>query len=365
MGIAALAVEGYRSLRRVRLELGRLTVIAGANGTGKSNLYRALMLLQAAARGELARSLAEEGGMPSVLWAGPRAKGSVRMALGVEGEDWGYDLACGLPIPYPSMAFTMDPEVKSERVTALVGRRRVALMERDGQSARLRNAEGRWAPFDLALLRSEAALSQLREPQLYPELSALSAEMAGWRFYHQFRSDADSALRQPQVAITNPVLSSDGRDLAATLATIRFIGDADALDAAIDGAFPGARLLIQEHRGRLELLLETPGLFRPLEARELSDGTLRYLCLVAALLSPRPPRFLALNEPETSLHPDLLAPLAALIVDAARDSQLWVVTHSDALAAAIAERSGVRPLRLEKVEGATRIVEADEGEADA
>ena len=73
-----------------------------------------------------------------------------------------------------------------------------------------------------------------------------------------------------------------------------------------------------------------PGLNRPMGAGELSDGTLRYLCLMAALLSPRPPPFLALNEPEMSLHPDLLGPLSRLIVEAAKNSQIWVTTHADA-----------------------------------
>lgn len=101
---------------------------------------------------------------------------------------------------------------------------------------------------------------------------------------------------------------------------------------------------------------------RPLSARELSDGTLRYLCLLAALMSPRPPAFLALNEPETSLHPDLLEPLAALIVNASRDSQVWVTTHAEPLARALARRARVEPLRLTKEAGATRVVDSEMSE---
>jgi predicted ATPase len=99
-----------------------------------------------------------------------------------------------------------------------------------------------------------------------------------------------------------------------------------------------------------------PGFNRPFEAQELSDGTLRYLCLLAALLSPRPPSVLALNEPETSIHPDLIEPMADLIVAASRRSQLWVTTHSQALADHIKRASGVAPIRLEKVGGKTLIV---------
>ena len=98
-----------------------------------------------------------------------------------------------------------------------------------------------------------------------------------------------------------------------------------------------------------------PGLQRPLDATELSDGTLRYLCLLAALMSPRPPPLLALNEPETSLHPDLLAPLGELIAQAAERSQLWITTHSETLADEVARRTGGRVLALEKVQGETRV----------
>ena len=100
-----------------------------------------------------------------------------------------------------------------------------------------------------------------------------------------------------------------------------------------------------------------PDLPRPLEAWEFSDGMLRYLCLLAALLSPRPPAVLALNEPETSLHPDLLAPLAAQIVAASERSQVWVTTHAMPLAREIERLSGVRPIELRKVSGETRVWE--------
>ena len=93
----------------------------------------------------------------------------------------------------------------------------------------------------------------------------------------------------------------------------------------------------------------------PFAAKELSDGTLRYLCLIGALLSYRSPPFIALNEPEASLHPDLLAPLARLIARAAQRTQVWLVSHSEALAAALAEAGGVTPRIVVKRDGATWI----------
>ncbi len=99
--------------------------------------------------------------------------------------------------------------------------------------------------------------------------------------------------------------------------------------------------------------LQVPGLLRPLQPRELFDGQLRFLCLYAALLSPRPPSLLALNEPETSLHPDLVHVLARLIVRAAKHTQLWITTHSQPLAEAIEQHSGLPRVRLNMVDDET------------
>ena len=95
------------------------------------------------------------------------------------------------------------------------------------------------------------------------------------------------------------------------------------------------------------------GLLRPLKASELSDGTLRYLLLVAALLSPRPPTLMILNEPETSLHPDLLPPLARLIEQAASRSQVVVVSHAAALVSALEADADCTQIVLEKDLGET------------
>jgi predicted ATPase len=180
-------------------------------------------------------------------------------------------------------------------------------------------------------------------------------EMGQWRFYHHFRTDKDSLLRRPQIGVRTPVLSHDGSDLAAALQTILEIGDGEGLLEEVKRTFNGASLIIEHVSGAFSILLRMPGLTRPLSATELSDGTLRYLCLLAALMSPRPPRLLALNEPETSLHPDLLDGLAQMIVRASRDSQLWITTHSPYLSELIERHSGEPSIELELVAGETRV----------
>jgi len=149
------------------------------------------------------------------------------------------------------------------------------------------------------------------------------------------------------------VLSHDGADLAAALQTIRQIGDTEALDRAVDDAFPGGHVDVRVDEGWFAVEMRQHGLLRPLTAAELSDGTLRYLLWVAALLTPRPPGLLVLNEPETSLHPDLLPALGRLIAQAAERSQVVVVSHAAALIDSLQERPECRTIALEKKFGQT------------
>lgn len=184
--------------------------------------------------------------------------------------------------------------------------------------------------------------------------------MREWRFYDHLRTDRDAPARRPQIGTYTPVLASDGFDLAAAIQTIIEIGNPDELDATIDDAFPGARVGVVQADGYFELEMKQHGLLRPLKAAELSDGTLRYLLLVAALLSPRPPALMILNEPETSLHPDLLPALGRLVARAAAHSQIILVSHAPDLVAALRHEKGSRQIVLEKRLGET-VVRDDDG----
>ena len=127
----------------------------------------------------------------------------------------------------------------------------------------------------------------------------------------------------------------------------------------MDDAFPGATVEITTDAGRFGLKFHQEGLLRPLTQSELSDGTLRYLLWVAALLTPRPPALMVLNEPETSLHPDLLPALARLMIRASESVQLWVVSHATRLIAALEESASCVSLHLEKALGQTSLLGQD------
>ena len=377
--IKQIHVSGYRSVRDLDLELKPINVLTGPNGCGKSNLYNSLVLMARAAQGQLARAIAEEGGTPSVFWAGgerarsQRKKPPKRVALGFEAEKFGYELQIGLPSQNEhalGTMFTLDPRVKEEHIwyipppapaDASQLKRRVAMLKRDEPSAWLRNAEGQMVAYPFQISKHESVLSQIIDPHLYPEISAIRQQVLSWRFYHHFRTDLDSPVRQPQIGVYTPVLSHDGSDLAAALQTILEIGDGAALSRTVAEAFGGAALHIEATDTLFSIKMKIPGLLRPLQAQEFSDGQVRFLCLCAALLSPRPPSLLAVNEPETSLHPDILDALAQLIVRAAKNTQLWITTHSQPLADRIEKHSGIPRVRLRMSDGETLVEAARKG----
>ena len=374
--LSVLAVSGYRSLRDLVIPLDRLNLVTGPNGSGKSNLYRALRLLAETAQGRVIPSLAREGGLQSTLWAGPESfsrsvlrgdhpvqgvvrKHAVSLRLGFASDEFSYAIDLGLPPP-GAEAFGQDPEIKRECIWAGTTLRPSAiLVDRRGPLVKAREANGDWTMVSQELATFDTMMTHCADPRNTPELLMLREEMRAWRFYDHFRTDTTAPARLPQIGTHTPILSHDGADLAAALQTIRQIGDGGALDAAVDDAFPGAGVTVSYGSGWFEVEMQQQGLLRPLKAAELSDGTLRYLLWIAALLTPRPPGLLVLNEPETSLHPDLLPALGRLIAQTAARSQVVVVSHAPALIDALQQLPECHSIPLEKRLGETLIAVTD------
>jgi predicted ATPase len=373
--LTVLAVSNYRSLRNLVVPLRGLNVVTGANGSGKSSLYRALHLLADTAQGRVVPSLAREGGLQSTLWAGPETvsrsikrgdfpvQGTLcdqrtNLCLGFASDGFGYLIDLGVPAA-GTAALELDPVVKQECIWhGPLPRPSTILVERRGPVVRIRNKANDWNIVTQDLSPFDTMMMQAADPQDAPEMLTLRESIRAWRFYDHFRTDAGAPARSPQVGTYTPVLCDDGADVAAALETIRKFGDRGALDATVADAFPASQLEISVNSGRYSLQMKQHGLLRALDGAELSDGTLRYILWIAALLTTRPPALMVLNEPETSLHPSLLAPLARLIARAATKSQVIVVTHAPPLIGALNEQPECHSIQLEKTFGETNIVGA-------
>ncbi len=370
--IKTLAIANFRSINNLVFPLSQLNVITGANGCGKSNLYKALRLLAETAQGNVISAIAKEGGLESVLWAGPekisrnmqrgevpiqgtKRQNTIRLHLGFTEDDLGYSISLGLPEPIPGgTAFAQDPEIKNETIWAGEWYKPArTLVERKGPLIQVKH--GRQTQMLTQHTPSyEGLFGQVALHSDCPEVFRLREIIRNWRFYDYFRTDQEAPARKPQLGTRTPVLHHDGHDLAAALQTIQEVGDADLLAQTIHDAFPDSSLMIKKD-GFFTVMLQQQGILRPLSAQELSDGTLRYLLLTAALLTPRPPSLMVLNEPENSLHSDLLPALARLIINASKHSQIWIISHSKRLINALEQQSDCNTIELEKILGQTTI----------
>lgn len=371
--LITFAVAGYRSLRDLVIPLERLTLVTGENGSGKSGLYRSIRLLADVAQGRVISALAREGGLQSTLWAGPeqisrrmvhgevpvegtRRNGPISLKLGFADQDYGYAIDLGLPVPDSRTAFSLDPMIKCE--AAWIGealKRSNILAQRTGPAVTVMAESGARRTLITDLASFDSMMTHAADPEHMLELLVLRERMKSWRFYDHFRTDPDAPARRPQIGTRTPVLASDGHDLPSAIQTILEIGDGGELAARLDDAFAGSEVVVSQAEGLFELSMLQRGLLRPLKTAELSDGTLRYLLLVAALLSPRPSSLLVLNEPETSLHPDLLPALSRLIASASKRSQVIVVSHAQTLVEELSKVQDCSVLRLHKVLGETKI----------
>lgn len=367
MQLTACEIAGYRSLRAVRLPLGPVSVLLGENGAGKTNILTSLQLLQAAATGAICRMLVDEGGLDRVLWAGRSQAGEgsapTTLRLAAHFASLRYAIEIGPP-GKGDAALVGEPTVRQETLThtgiGADGTGERVVMQREGASVRLRNAKGERQHLKQHLLPGETALHAIRDAASYPELAYVRELLEGWRIYHRFNLAADASSRAPSLATMTPALATDGRDLAAALATITAGQQMpDALIAPLRDAFPGATLTASVADGRASFQLHLPDMDRALTAREMSEGTLQYICLLAVLMAYRKPALIAINEPEASLHERFLAPLGRLIARAGASTdtagQICIVTQSGALSREIAMAAEIRPLKVLRENGETRI----------
>src|SRR6202451_2033038 len=217
--IRTVAVQGYRSLRDLTLPLGQLSVITGANGSGKSSVYRSLRLLADTAQNAVVASLAREGGLPSTFWAGPEtiARGVRQgtyaveplatrkvqsLKLGFVGDIYGYSIDLGYPPPPPpATMFELDPHVKRECIWhGSVYRKASALVDRRKNFVWLSTTRDE-EPVMLTqhLSDTDSMLASVADPERAPEMLAIRESVRGWRVSDSFAPESDSPARLAQI----------------------------------------------------------------------------------------------------------------------------------------------------------------------
>ena len=324
----------------IDLDLPGLTVLIGPNGSGKSNLIEALGLLQAAPS-QLAAPVRKGGGIRNWLW--DRQQNATARIEAVVGDSGGSQpLRHVIEFTESDQTFELvDERVETEQPYAghdepyffykFQGGRPVLLGE--GEDNKKRNLH----PDDVA--SDESILSQRKDPDQYPELAHLNTSYGKIRLYREWQFGRNTVFRQPHGIDVRPApLMEDFTNLGMFLSRLR--QDPKTKTSLIDklsDAYEGLTDFELNFDGGTVQVFFTEGQLA-VPASRISDGSLRYLCLLAILLDPEPPPLIGMEEPEMGMHPDLVPKLADLLVDASHRCQLVVTTHSDILVDALSER---------------------------
>ena len=426
--ITKVEVEGYRLLHEFEADLGELTVAIGANATGKSTLQDFLRFVCQAAERPINAPMKERGGFPTVLSAGvdvQRIGWRITFTKPARNPIWAWlpidpdkevvheALMSGGPPYYaalpeyealryaqphgehPSPFKFLEYRDGVSRVYDFETRRLVdlneVLEERDLFSALEERGEGDLpkAPkgeslkdlFDVAAEGPSLLLAQVRFPQRFPQASYLRLFFASWAFYPGFRVDEYSPVRTG-LSDVEPVTSLGpmGENLATVLHEIltkhEYRSAAESLRDWLRSAYPNFEQISAETvpgtRGKVAIRWHERGMRRGLNASDLSDGLLRFLCLAAVLNNPRPAPLVAIDEPEVGLHPKLLPIVADMLKSAAEQTQVLVTTHSpdlldrfdlDDVAVMVREENHVRWHRPSSRPTLKTLLESVEGES--
>ena len=335
MNVARLSVDGFRSLRAVTWDPGRLNVMIGPNGAGKSNVLKALECLIASSQGRLGRYVQREGGMGATAWEGtaPELKFHLTTTGDVGAPSAGYLLR--LVRLGTSSGYTID----EERLYVRHGedppdscvnhflRTRSSAVEFGG-SPKKRHKLREPMQEDESLLSAYVGPFATRT-----EPVAFRAWVASWTVYSDFLTHPEAPARRPAVARQETRLDRSGENLVTVLHTL-YVGSREfkrELDLAMRAGFGDdyeELVFPPDADQRVQLRVRWRNSKRDQGAAELSDGTLRFLFLIAALANPEPPPFIAIDEPELGLHPSMLPVVAELAWTASHRTQVLLTTHS-------------------------------------
>jgi predicted ATPase len=357
-------MEGKRFIHKIKLqnflsygsegdeiELQPLNVLIGANTSGKSNLIEAFGILRATPT-DLPAAFRQGGGVSEFLWKGrdipvAEIKITVDYPQGLQPISYRLNFNA-LNTAYGQTFQLVDEAIENERQN---------LVEEDVDFYYRFNYKGisvsRFKEKDLSgvettreehwpselLQRDQSILSQLQDIRKYPEITHLRGILLGICMYRDLPIGRSSQARKPQPS-DSPVypLMEDGSNIGLFFNYLQYkIGHRRIIENLKKFYAIAEDIIVIPSGGTVQIFIREEGLNTPLPATRLSDGTLRYLCLMALLLDPTPPPLICIEEPEIGLHPDILPTIAEMLIEASQRTQLIVTTHSDTLVSALSE----------------------------
>ncbi len=339
MSIQKIEIKGFRSLRDVTWEPGKLNVVIGPNGSGKSNLLRALALLQQGATGEMPQAVLRQGGIAPLLWDAKATEISWTLrthpvAGDTPARPLTYEL--GLRRLGATSSYRVEYELLADyyRVDIREKEKPFKFLERDPRHAvTFDRGEHALAAHEGSVPEDQTLLSIVAGPFGNPIVLAFRDRLASWAVYHDLHVHQQAPIRQAAVARMEPRIAVDGQNLIPVLHTL-YTGDRDfkrSLDSAMRAAFGEdyeELVFPPASDQQVQLRLRWRSLRTEQSAADLSDGTIRFLLLLAILASPGPGNLIAIDEPEVGLHPSMFPIIAEFAAAAAERTQVVLTTHS-------------------------------------
>ncbi len=338
MKITRLDIEGFRSLRKVRWAPGDLNVIIGPNGAGKSNLLYFMKLISASARGGLGKYIQSLGGMDPVVWDG--AAVSIKLAMNTEPVGGGkgpehYELelvrlgsGSSYRVEKEFLSNSRDSRGRSEKNP-------FKFLERSARTAVIFDeTERSFITPEEYISDEESLLSMAYGPFINNRfIPPFQKETASMAVYDDFRTHMDAPVRRSAISRMEKRVEPDGQNLISVMHTLYtgnrvFKRDIDSAMRAAFGDDFEELVFPPASDQRIQMRIRWKSLNREQSSAELSDGTLRFLFLITVMASPSPASVIAIDEPETGLHPSMLPVVAEYAVEAAMRSQVILTTHS-------------------------------------
>ena len=372
--------DGVRFLRTIRLEnilsygpcdtdfpLEPLNVLIGPNASGKSNLIEALSLLTAAPK-DLQAPIREGGGVRDWLWTGAEQSSTATVDVTVAYGNEQMPLRYRLSFNEVGTRFNLQDEaIENEKPAPPNVNPYFYYRYQEGRP--VLNVFSDVLRFNRQLRREDvkseqSILSQRRDPDSYPELMYLAERFERIKFYREWNFGRYTPARRPQKSdLPQDSLLEDASNLGVVLSDL--LNRPHVKGQILEHMrtfYQGIKdIVVHTSGGLVQVFFHEEGLRNPVPATRLSDGSLRYLCLLAVLCHPEPPPVICIEEPEIGLHPDIIPEMANLLVEASARSQIFVTTHSDILVDALTDTPD-SVIICEKSDGATQLRRLDSAE---